>query len=351
MDDLRMLRDFGDELEHEPPATLAGRRRSFMERRPRRGFRLGGWPMLGLAAVATAAAVAVPMVVLKGGDQLTAGTVAPPAGARPAKSGQAINVLLVGSDTREGEANAKYGPIQSRTGAGARADTIILLHLSADGRSADAVNLPRDSMAELPSCAGAPGGQRMLNAALDAGGLRCVWESVEKLTKVRIDHAVEVDFAGFKTMVDAVGTVRVKVDTPIDDRKSKLKLPAGEHELNGEQALGYVRLRYYADGSDLSRIKRQHGFLAAMAAEVRSDPAKLAALIRAASEVVTTDDGLGVSQMADIARGVSGAKLHFSTVPVEPHPQDRHRLQWKQPEAGRLFQAIADDQPIGPKVQ
>ncbi|MFD1937099.1 LCP family protein [Nonomuraea mangrovi] len=346
MDDLRMLRDFGDELEHEPPASLVRQRARFTER-PRRRFRLGGWPMLGLAAVATAAAVAVPMVMLQGGGRLTAGTVAPPAGARPAKAGQAINVLLVGSDTRQGEGNAKYGRIASTMDSGRRADTMILLHLSADGRRAVAVNLPRDSMVQLPSCDGRPGGLNMLNASLDIGGLRCVWTSVEKLTKVRVDHAVEIDFAGFKKMVDAIGTVSVKVPSPIDDRKAKLKLPAGDHRLNGEQALGYFRLRSYDDGSDLSRIKRQHRFLAAMANEVRSSPTKLAAFIQAAGEALTTDEGLGVREMTDIARGMSEADLSFTTVPVEPHPDDRNRLRWKQPEAGRLFQEIAHDQPIG----
>ncbi|MFE3451371.1 LCP family protein [Nonomuraea sp. NPDC059194] len=352
MDDLRMLRDFGDALEHEPPASLVRQRGRFMmERPPRRRTRLGGWPMLGLAAVATAAAVAVPMVVLKTSGPLADRTVAPPAGARPAtKPTGALNVLLVGSDTRKGEGNAKYGPIESRM-PGRRADTMILLHLSADGKRAVAVNLPRDSMVQLPSCDGKPGQLAMLNSSLNVGGLRCVWASVEKLTKVRIDHAVEVDFAGFKKMVDAVGTVRVKVPTPIDDKKSKLTLPAGEHELNGEQALGYFRLRAYGDGSDLHRIKRQHQLLAAMAEEVRSSPAKLSAFIRTASEALTTDEGLGVSEMTDIARGMSEAAFSSLTVPVVPYSADRNRLQWKQPEAGRLFKAIADDQPIGRAIQ
>ncbi|MEU7893565.1 LCP family protein [Nonomuraea sp. NPDC049152] len=347
MDDLRMLRDFGNGLEHEPPASLVRQRARFMER-PRRRFRLGGWPTLGLAAVATAAAVAVPMVLLQGGQQLAGRTVPPPVGNRPVKASEALNVLLVGSDTRQGEGNAKYGPVEARMDS-ARSDTIVLLHLSADGESVSAVSLPRDSIVKLPACAKVSEG--MINSALNAGGLQCAWQTVEKATGVRVDHAVEIDFSGFKEMVDAIGTVRVKVPTPIKDAKSKLTLPAGENELNGEQALGYVRLRAYGDGSDLSRIRRQQGFMTAMVREVRSDPTKLAAFIQAASKAVTTDEKLGVKEMSDIARGMSGAKVSFLTVPVVPHPQDQNRLKWKDPEAGRLFKAIAHDQPIGQKVQ
>lgn len=344
MDDLRMLRDFGEGLEHEPPASLVRHRTRFTER-PRRRFRLGGWPALGLAAVATAAAVAVPMVLFQGSHQLAGRTVPPPVGNRPVKASEALNVLLVGSDTRQGEGNAKYGPQQAKTDMGARSDTIVLLHLSADGESVSAVSLPRDSIVKLPACAKAPEG--MINSALNVGGLQCAWQAVEKATGVRVDHAVEIDFSGFKEMVDAIGTVRVKVPTPIKDAKSKLTLPAGENELNGEQALGYVRLRSYGDGSDLSRIRRQQGFMTAMVREVRSDPTKLAAFIQAASKAVTTDEGLGVKEMSDIARGMSGAKVSFLTVPVVPHPQDPNRLKWSDLEASRLFKAIAHDQPIG----
>ncbi|MEV4159525.1 LCP family protein [Nonomuraea dietziae] len=346
MDDLRMLRDLGHELEHEPPASLVRQRHRYQDS-PRRRFRLGGWPMLGLAAAATAAAVAVPMVLVGGQQTLAGGTVAPPAGARPAKTSGALNVLLVGSDSRQGEGNAKYGRADSRVDSGARADTMILLHLSADGKWAAAVNLPRDTMAKLPACETSPAAVNMLNAAFNRGGLRCAWAAVESLTRVKVDHAVAVDFAGFKELVDAVGTVRLEVPKPIDDPKSKLKLPAGVHELNGEQALGYFRLRAYGDGSDLQRIERQQELLISLVRKVRSDPTRLGAFIEAAHKSVVTDQALGVEEMTAIARGMADAKVSFHTVPAIPHPGDRNRLAWKQPDADRLFGKLADDQPIG----
>ncbi|MBE1564897.1 LCP family protein [Nonomuraea africana] len=346
MDDLRMLRDLGQELEHEPPASLVRQRDRYRES-PRRRFRLSGWPVLGLAAAATAAAVAVPMVLIGGQQPLAGSTVPGPAGARPYKANQALNVLLIGSDTRRGEGNAKYGPLDAKQERGARADTMILLHLSADGKWAAAVNLPRDSMVDLPACEQTPAMHGMLNAALANGGLRCAWAAVESVTKVRVDHAVEVDFSGFKEMVDAVGTVRVEVPRPIDDRKSKLKLPAGVSELNGEQALGYFRLRAYGDGSDLQRIKRQQDLLASLIREVRSDPTRIGAFIEAASKAAVTDEGLGVKEMSDIARGMAEAEVSFHTVPWITSRRDPNRIEWKQPDAARLFKKIAHDQPIG----
>ncbi|GAA3472423.1 LCP family protein [Nonomuraea roseola] len=346
MDDLRMLRDLGHELQHEPPASLA-RQRDRYRASPRRRFRLGGWPVLGLAAAATAAAVAVPMVLVGGQQTLAGRTVPAPAGARPAKANQALNVLLIGSDTRHGEGNARYGPYSSRVDSGARADTLILLHLSADGKSAAAVNVPRDSMVKVPACGGQRGGVMMINGTLNQGGLQCTWKAMESLTRLRIDHAVQVDFAGFKKLVDAVGTVRVEVPEPIDDPKSKLKLPAGVNELNGEQALGYFRLRAYGHGSDLERIERQQELLTSLVRKLGSDPTRIGAFIEVANESVVTDEGLGVEEMSAIARGMADAKISFHIVPIVPDPRDRNRVVWKQPDADRLFGKLADDQPIG----
>ncbi|MFC7717660.1 LCP family protein [Nonomuraea recticatena] len=209
------------------------------------------------------------------------------------------------------------------------------------------MNVPRDSMVKVPACGGQQGGVMMINGTLDQGGLQCTWKAMESLTRLRIDHAVQVDFAAFKELVDAVGTVRVEVPEPIDDPKSKLKLPAGVHELDGEQALGYFRLRAYGDGSDLQRIRRQQELLLSLVRKLRSDPTRIGAFIEVADESVITDEGLGVKEMSAIARGMADAKVSFHTVPAIPYPRDPNRLAWKQPDADRLFGKLADDQPIG----
>jgi LCP family protein required for cell wall assembly len=156
----------------------------------------------------------------------------------------AQNILLIGSDSRSGDGNAEYG----RDSGTERSDTTILLHLAADRRSATAVSLPRDLMVDVPGCL-RPDGTRsepmfaMFNYAFQVGGSGCTIRTVEKLTNVRIDHHMVVDFHGFKDMVDAVDGVEVCLKAPIRDKAAKLRLPAGKVTLDGEQALGYVRAR------------------------------------------------------------------------------------------------------------
>ena len=180
--------------------------------------------------------------------------------ARPSKaSTAALNILVVGSDQRDGN-------------AGERTDTIMLVHLSAKRNDAAVISFPRDSLVQLPACRsqeGRPGQRRhrgMINASFNFGGIGCTWKTIETLTGIHIDHFVKVDFTGFKEMVDAIGGVDLCIPEPIRDKYVQLDLPAGWQTLQGEQALGYVRARYsLGDGSDIGRIQRQQNFIAAMA--------------------------------------------------------------------------------------
>ncbi|MEV4255004.1 LCP family protein [Spirillospora sp. NPDC049652] len=265
-------------------------------------------------------------------------------GPRPAKRTKAENVLVVGSDSREG-ANAGYGKEQ-----GARTDTMILFHVPADGRNVRGISLPRDSVVPIPACR-APGGAvvpartGMINSAFNEAGLACAWKTAEAATGVRVDHALQIDFTGFKSMVDALGGVEVNVPARIDDTKAGLHLAAGRQKLNGEQALGYARVRYsVGDGSDLGRIKRQQQLMTAMADKARGqlgNPARLYSFLRAASKSVVTDKGLGLKQMFDLSSSVGDTGgIRFGTVPVGPYPADPNRLQWTQPAAGDLFDSL-----------
>jgi LCP family protein required for cell wall assembly len=130
----------------------------------------------------------------------------------------AQNILLIGSDSRSGDGNRKYG----RDSGTERSDTTILLHLGGDRRSATAVSLPRDLMVDVPSCRGRTARRAepmfaMFNYAFQSGGSACTIRTVEKLTNIRIDHHMVVDFHGFKDMVDAVDGVEVCLKEPIDD--------------------------------------------------------------------------------------------------------------------------------------
>ncbi|MEV0381875.1 LCP family protein [Nonomuraea sp. NPDC050643] len=334
MDDLRLLRDLGGELEHEPPLTLVRQRERLLRSRPRR--RWTAWWTAGLVAAATAVAVAVPTVII--GGRNAAG---PAAGGESVDVSGTRNVLVIGSDTRQGEGNAQYGPESARRNAGARSDTIIIVHMPADRAKATAVSVSRDTMVRIVSCGSRPARTDMVNAAYQDGGAACLRRTLEKLTGLTLHHTVEVDFAGFKDLVDAVGGVEVDLPEPVDDRASKLKLPAGKNVLGGEAALGYARLRRYGDGSDIARMKRQQQVVMALVKKSRGlagDPGRLKSFLGEVSESVKTD--LDLESMYELANQLSDTKLNFVAVPWVPYAEDNNRIQWKQPEAGRLFKAL-----------
>nr|WP_276617627.1 LCP family protein [Streptomyces coryli] len=260
------------------------------------------------------------------------------------------NILLLGSDNRGDEISR----------GDARSDTIMLLHVADGGGRASVTSFPRDLMVDIPRCkavgnrAGAPGGkQGQLNWSYHYGGAACTIRTIEKLTKVRVDHHLNVDFDGFKEVVDAVGGVPVKLKKPLHDRRAQLSLPAGEQVLNGDQALGYMRTRKgVADGSDSSRIRRQQAFLKKATRQVReagtlTRPDKLYGVLDAGTQALTADPGLGSLEelygLLSQVRSVPDSEFRFRTVPVRPHPADRNRLALKEPAAGKLFSRLRKD--------
>ncbi|MEU5991584.1 LCP family protein [Spirillospora sp. NPDC047418] len=276
---------------------------------------------------------------------------------RPKKLNKSLNILLIGSDTREGD-NAQYAADGI---SGARSDTTILLHLSPNRDQAVGISFPRDSMVKIPECdkekKGAAVRARfgMLNTAFAFAGPTCTWKTLESLTGIHIDHFVQVDFVGFKRMVDALGGVEICVDKPVNDPRAELYLKAGKQTVKGKQALGYVRARYsLGDGSDLERIERQQKFMAsvvdkATSGSVLSDPAKTYKFLKAATKSMTTDDDLDLAAMrklADGLKGMSAGQVRFVTVPVERYAPDPNRVQWNQELAKPLFEAIQHDSEL-----
>jgi LCP family protein required for cell wall assembly len=269
----------------------------------------------------------------------------------------AENILLIGSDTRSGKDNKKYG---ADTGT-QRSDTTILLHLAADRQSATAVSIPRDLMVNIPSCRTSDSTRSdaqfaQFNWAFEFGGTACIIRTVEKLTGIRVDHQMVIDFSGFKDIVDAVDGVDVCLKDPVDDKEAHLKLPAGPQKLNGEQALGFVRARHgIGDGSDTQRIDRQQRFLGALFKKVQSNgvllnPTRLYPVLDAATKSLTTDPGLAsLKDLYDLARSMRSVpteKVQFLTVPRQPYTYNRNRDELVQPEAGKLFQQLRLDAPV-----
>jgi LCP family protein required for cell wall assembly len=282
---------------------------------------------------------------------------------RPEDKG-ALNVLLVGSDTRAGEGNARYGQELARTAdaGGKRTDTIIVLHLSPNRDRAQLISFPRDSMVQIPKCKNEstkqemPPQRAMINSAYNSGGIACTISTIETLTGIRVNHFVEIDFSGFKNIVDALGGIEICLKSGVNDKKAKLVLPPGKSLLDGEKALGYVRLRNYGDGSDIQRIKRQQNFLSKVVAKATStdlltSPGKLTGFIKAAAGSVTMDPELAndpeqLIEIATSAKELTTGDVKFTTIPWIPDPEDKNRVVWKQPDASELFNSIVNDTEI-----
>ncbi|WP_435854229.1 LCP family glycopolymer transferase [Streptomyces parvus] len=269
----------------------------------------------------------------------------------------AQNILLIGSDSRAGD-NRKYG---RDDGGSQRSDTTILLHLAADRKSATAVSIPRDLMVEIPSCRTADDKKTrerfaQFNSAFELGGTACTIRTVERMTGIRIDHHMVVDFNGFKDMVDAVDGVEICLKEPINDKDAHLELPAGRQTLNGEEALGYVRARKsLGNGSDTERMERQQQFLGALVNKMQSNgvllnPARLYPVLDAATKSLTTDPGLAsLRDLYDLVRGmrdVPTEQVQFLTVPRQPYRNDPNRDELVEPDAGDLFKQLREDKPV-----
>ncbi|MCX4735503.1 LCP family protein [Streptomyces sp. NPDC051658] len=280
---------------------------------------------------------------------------------RPQKlptSGQ--NLLVLGSDSRAGAENKELGG--GGDVSGARSDTAMVVHIP-EGRSrAVAVSIPRDTLVTRPECVKTDGSavssanRVMFNSVYSQVGPACVVKTVEKMSGVRIDHYLEINFAGFKDLVDAIGGVTVEVEKPIHDKSSGLDLSAGSHKLDGTQSLAYVRTRHgIGDGSDLGRIGLQQQFLLALLSEVKSQdllssPTKSYKVASSATKSLTTDSGLAsLKSLAEFARSMNGVdpgSMETIMLPVAYDKQDPNRVVAAEPQAGDLWKAIRKDGTI-----
>ena len=269
-----------------------------------------------------------------------------------------LNILLLGSDTREGQTE-----ILGQTPG--LSDTTILLHLSADRSRAYGVSIPRDLIVSRPDCKGEDGKTvagadvAQWNEAYALGGEACTIAQFEMMSKLRVNHFVVIDFNGFKDMVDALGGVPVCVPEEVNDPIGKIYLPAGSYEVSGSQALNYVRVRNeISDNGDIGRMKRQQAFLAAMVNKAVSagtlfNPPRLIKFLNAGTKSLTTDPGLAkltdLFELAQEVRGIGLNKVQFLTVPIETYEPDPNRLALG-PNAGMLWEQLRTDVPLSKEL-
>ncbi|MFI2661955.1 LCP family protein [Micromonospora carbonacea] len=239
-------------------------------------------------------------------------------GGRPPKAVDgALNILLVGSDSRDPDA-----PVDQQSQW--RADTIIVMHIPADHKSAYLVSIPRDLYVPIPENAQADCGSAQrakINAAFAFGGLPLAVKTVECFTDVRIDNVMAIDFAGFKQVTDALGGVDLKVERSITSiHKPFRKFTKGTMHMNGAEALDWIRQRKQFPDGDFARMRHQQEFLKALLDKAAStgtltNPKKLNGFLQSVTDAVTVDQGFSLVDMAVQFRSLRGENLIFITSP------------------------------------
>ena len=266
---------------------------------------------------------------------------------RPA-AGSGQNWLITGSDSRQGLTRKQERRLATgRNISGQRSDTIMVLHMPANGSRAVLISLPRDSYVPIPGY-----GSDKINAAFAIGGPRLLAETVQNVTGLRIDHYMGIGFGGFVHVVDAIGGVRLCLKAPLVDPRAGLHLHRGCQVLNGAESLGFVRTRYTFATSDLQRIQNQRIFLRALlrkltSAGVIANPFSGLPAASGVAGTLTVDEGTHLYQLLQVAFALRNPIT--TTVPIASSfvtPSGQDALQWNSAAALKLFHELRNDQRI-----
>lgn len=285
--------------------------------------------------------------------------------------GQAVNILVLGSDSRQGD-NDVDGSAETETVA--RSDTAMIMHVSADRKRIDVVSIPRDTLVDVPDCESSDGStvsgadDEMFNQAFANGagtgtdenalaaGTACTIKTVEKLTGIYIDEYMVVDFDGLSNMIDALGGVKVYVSEDIDDADyTGLVLKKGCYLMDGATALKYARVRHgVGDGSDIQRIARQQNLMSAMLRTAKeknllTNADDLYSFAKSALASLTTSPGIGsLSTLAGLAQSIQDIgmdKVNFVTMPNEAPDWNPNRVV-PTDEADEVWSALKADKAV-----
>jgi LCP family protein required for cell wall assembly len=271
------------------------------------------------------------------------------------------NYLLVGTDGRDGLAPAEKRQFHLGGAPCHCTDTIMLVHLSEDRSRVSIVSIPRDTYVQLPVRPEAPTGPTRpakINAAYAAGGPKLTVRTVERLTGVHVDHYLEIDFISFMKTVDVLGGVPVCTTRPLKDSYTGLDLPAGTTTLNGGQALQYVRARHLDGAADLGRMQRQQRFVAQIIHRISSsgaltNPLEMSQIASTVLGSVRADQGLDVTDMIALARGMKGFSTRSSEFGSVPLSDTNYQVKgvgstvkWDTAKAGPMWAAIRADEPL-----
>jgi LCP family protein required for cell wall assembly len=264
---------------------------------------------------------------------------------RPAASdGQ--NWLITGSDSRQGLDRKQERQLATGVGIGGhRSDTVMILHIPSSG-PAVLVSLPRDSYLPIPGF-----GMNKLNAAYAFGGPKLLAKTVQNATGLEINHYMGIGFGGLVHVVDAVGGVRMCIPSNLNDPASGLHLKKGCQNLDGAQALGFVRTRHLFATQDLQREQDQRVFIKALLTKLTSvgtlaNPFAAFSAANGAASSLTVDKGTQLYQLIQVAFALRHPET--TTVPIGPSETLAvgDVLIWDHAQAARMFNAMRNGQPV-----
>ncbi|MFD3617743.1 LCP family protein [Streptomyces sp. NPDC058676] len=281
-----------------------------------------------------------------------------------------LNILLLGSDSRASDANVALGGGKDSRGNPPLADVQILIHLSADRKSAAVVSIPRDTRVDIPACKDPdtgktyPATNEIINTTLGRGGAGCTLTTWENLTGIYIDQWMTIDFAGVVSMADAIGGVEVCVNQNVWDHPlpgvpggSGLKMKAGSKKVEGKQALEWLRTRH-AWGSDPLRARAQHMYMNSMIRTLKdqnvfTDGGRLMDLAEAATNSLKVSEEIGtVKELYDLGmqlKTVPTDRITMTTMPTIEDNENENHLLPDGADAEKMWAMLRDDVPFDDK--
>lgn len=276
----------------------------------------------------------------------------------------AMNILILGSDSRNDADDLKLGGGKDTVGQPPRADVIMIAHLSADRSNMSVVSIPRDTRVDIPACTDPkthqsfPATNDIINASLGRGGAGCTLATVQNLTGVYIDHWLTIDFSGVVKMADVVGGVEVCVKENVDDHPtaaqpggSHLHLKAGKQTIYGETALKWLRTRH-AFGSDAGRAQAQHMYMSSLIRKLRSqnlftDPGKLNKIATTAMSAFEVSEEIGTpKKLYDLGmqlKTVPSNRITMLTMPHDADPKDPNAHYVPSADATQVWSLLRND--------
>ncbi len=262
------------------------------------------------------------------------------AGNKDAKgvNGADMNILVIGDDSRDGYTQAQLAELSTQANPGNNTDTLMLIHVPANGSAASVVSFPRDSYVAIPGY-----GKNKINSAYadgyndapagstpvqqQAAGQALLISTISQLSGVKVDHVVTISLLGFYNLTNALGGIEVDLCQAAKDSFSGIDLSAGQHLLMGKEALSFVRQRHGLPNGDLDRVKRQQYFFGAVIRKLLNQNlldvlniSKLNSLIDALAGTINYDKGLNPLDLAAQMRDVAAGNVQFHTIPLEAQP-------------------------------